>query len=325
MQRDVMRAEIEGHADGPVGELLRRIDGRIRWHHQRRIADDGASAELPALDTGLLDAAVIAPFAGVVHVRLSLLEEASMARERVHPLGTFDVTLGLLLDAGFAIHPFDNETFPLEQTLIVSDQLRQTLEWCGGFQDQPSHDGSPHSQAFSSRLSANTSTTRCCATSVPRMTSTLIVCVRLAREHSRQRCLTTMPKSLRSRARSSEATLGLGVQSRRQRPFPQGIDVVLKMRRVDRPHDVRGHARMSEGEAKDELHRGNAPEQVIDSCLLPALPLHGLLPSAGWRTFGSPAPNDDARSRAGRHGDDRLVLTLHGRVWYLEHIEHTHR
>src|SRR6516165_5514142 len=102
--------------------------------------------------------------------------------------------------------------------------------------------------------------------------------------------------SLGSGARSSEATLGLGVQCRWQRPFPQGIDVVLKMRRVNGPHDVRVHARMGEGESKDELHRGHTPEQVIEACLLPALPLHALLPSAGWRTLRSPAPDDDARS-----------------------------
>src|SRR5262245_5416351 len=126
-------------------------------------------------------------------------------------------------------------------------------------------------------------------------------------------------------ARSGEAPLGLGVQCRRQRPFPQGIDVVLKMRRVDRPHDVRGHARMGEGEAKDELHRGHTPEQVVESCLLPALPLHALVPSTGPRPLGSPAPDDDARSRAGRLRDDRFVLPLYRRVRDLEHIEHAHR
>src|SRR5262249_37515133 len=138
-----------------------------------------------------------------------------------------------------------------------------------------------------------------------------------------QRLITVAPltnggdHSLWSGARSSEATLGFCVHCRRQWPFLQGIDVVLKMRRVDRPHDVRGHARMGEGEAKDELHRGHTPEQVIESCLLPALPLHALWPSAGWRTLGSAAPDDDARSRAGRRSDDRLVLTPHGRIRYL--------
>src|SRR3989449_5054508 len=38
----------------------------------------------------------------------------------------------------------------------------------------------------------------------------------------------------------------------------------------------------SEGEAKDELHRGHALEQVIESCLLPALPLRTCLSSPGW-------------------------------------------
>src|SRR2546425_1441062 len=74
-------------------------------------------------------------------------------------------------------------------------------------------------------------------------------------------------------ARGSEATLGLGIQSWWERPLPQGGDIILEMRRVDRSHDGRGHARVGEGEAKDELHRGHALEQVIESCLLPALPL----------------------------------------------------
>src|SRR5206468_8926662 len=92
----------------------------------------------------------------------------------------------------------------------------------------------------------------------------------------------TREASLRCGARRREATLGLGIHGRRERPAQKGGDIVLEMRRVYRPDDVRGHLRVGEGEAKDELHRSHALEHVIESCLLPALPLRTGLSSPGW-------------------------------------------
>ena len=83
VQRDVMGAEIKRHADDAVGELLRRIDRRIRRAprspNKRRWRGGRAAGCL----AGVLHAAVIAPFAGVVHVGLALLEELAVAGERI--------------------------------------------------------------------------------------------------------------------------------------------------------------------------------------------------------------------------------------------------
>src|SRR5262245_25133392 len=144
-------------------------------------------------------------------------------------------------------------------------------------------------------------------------------------ERPRRGATLTARPPLRRGARRREATLGLGIHGRRERSSQQGGDIVLEMRRVYRPNDVRGHLRVGEGEAKDELHRSHALEHVIESCLLPALPLRTGLSSPGWSTLGRATPDDDARSRVGRGGDDRLVLPLHCRVRYLKDIEHPHR
>ncbi len=88
MQREIVGAEVERHADAAVGELLGGVDRRVRAHHDRREGDDAAAAELPAADLGVLDATVVAPLAGVVHVGLALLEQAAMAGEADRrPLG----------------------------------------------------------------------------------------------------------------------------------------------------------------------------------------------------------------------------------------------
>ena len=81
-----MRAGIERHPDGAAGELLGRIDRRIRPHHDRGISDDGAAAELPAALAGILNPAVIAPFAGVIHVGPPLFEEPAVTGERIDAL-----------------------------------------------------------------------------------------------------------------------------------------------------------------------------------------------------------------------------------------------
>ena len=83
MQREIVRAGVERHADRAAGELLRRVDRRIRPHHDGGIGDDGAAADLAAADAGGAGAAVVAPFAGVVHVGLALLEQRAVAAERI--------------------------------------------------------------------------------------------------------------------------------------------------------------------------------------------------------------------------------------------------
>src|SRR6516225_10574544 len=86
MQHEIVRAEIERYADGAVGELLRGVDRRIRPNHDRREGNDRAPAELAAALAGILNAAVIAPFAGVVHVGLALLQQPAVADEWIETL-----------------------------------------------------------------------------------------------------------------------------------------------------------------------------------------------------------------------------------------------
>src|SRR5262249_57491667 len=84
------------------------------------------------------DAAVVAPFARVVHVGLTSFEEAAVTRERVQSARTGDIDHGLLfLRAGVAVDPFDVESFLLEQALVVGDQLGQTLKRGGRLQYEP--------------------------------------------------------------------------------------------------------------------------------------------------------------------------------------------
>jgi hypothetical protein len=136
-------AGIERHPDGAAGELLGGVDGRVGPHHDRREGDDAAPADLAAADRGVLDPAVVAPFAGVVHVGLALLDQAAVAAERVDPLGARHQALGRL-DAGLvAVGPFDREALAREQALVVGDQLGQALERRGRFEDEGLHPKSP--------------------------------------------------------------------------------------------------------------------------------------------------------------------------------------
>src|SRR5438477_12532087 len=84
-----MRAGIERHSDCAAGELLRRVHCAIRSHHDRRISNNRAPPDLPAADAGGAGAAIVAPFAGIVHVGLALFEQSSVAAERISAL---DVT-----------------------------------------------------------------------------------------------------------------------------------------------------------------------------------------------------------------------------------------
>jgi hypothetical protein len=88
---------------------------------------------------GILDAAVIAPFAGVVHVGLALFQELAVAGEWVDALRIGDVRLDLLLDAGFAVGPFDVEALLGEQAFVIGNEFRQALERRGRFQYELFH------------------------------------------------------------------------------------------------------------------------------------------------------------------------------------------
>ena len=113
--------------------------GEFGAHHQGGIGHDGAAAELAAAGAGVLHPAIVAPFAGIVHVGLALLEQLAVAGEGVDALRAGDVGLDLLLDALLAVGPFDREPFLREQALVVGDQLRQPLERRRGLQHQLFH------------------------------------------------------------------------------------------------------------------------------------------------------------------------------------------
>ncbi len=143
VQRDVVGAEIERHADGAVGELLRGIDRRIGRDHERRIGDDGAAAELAASRARVLHAAIVAPLAGVIHVRLALLEQLAVAGEGIDAFGARHVRFDLLLHSLLAVGPLDQKPFLLEQPLVIGDELGQPLERRRRFQNELLHGLAP--------------------------------------------------------------------------------------------------------------------------------------------------------------------------------------
>src|SRR6478752_3054647 len=117
MQRQIMSAEVERYADGLAGQLLAGEHLRIRPHHDGGVADDAAPPDLAAADLGVLNTAVVAPFAGVVHVGLALLEHLAVAGERVEPLRRVDVDVGALVLA-LALDPFDLKALLSEKPLL---------------------------------------------------------------------------------------------------------------------------------------------------------------------------------------------------------------
>ena len=125
-----------GHLDPGIRRLALF---RIRRHDEGGIGDDGAAPGLASAGRGILHAAVIAPFAGVVHVRLALLEQLAVAGERVDPLRAGDVALRAVLAAGVAVRPFDDQPFLLEQPFVPGDQLGQALERRGGLENELLH------------------------------------------------------------------------------------------------------------------------------------------------------------------------------------------
>ncbi len=117
-----MRAEVERHADRLAGQLLRGEHLRVWPHHDGGVGDDAAPPDLAAANLGILNAAVVAPFAGVVHVGLALLEHLAVAGERVEPLRGVDVDLGALVLA-LALDPLDLQALLGEQALLIGDQF----------------------------------------------------------------------------------------------------------------------------------------------------------------------------------------------------------
>jgi hypothetical protein len=147
-----MGAEIERHADGAARQLLGGVDGRVRSNCERGIGDDAAAAELAATGPGILDAAVVPPFACVVHVRLALLEQLAVARKRVESLRTDHVDLGPLVHVLLAVGPLDDQPLFLEQPLVIGHQFRQSLKRRGGFQNELLHGTAlPHAATMDRR------------------------------------------------------------------------------------------------------------------------------------------------------------------------------
>src|SRR5262249_40610352 len=104
-----------------------------------------------AAGAGILHTAVIAPLAGVVHVRLALLEQPAVAGERIDPFRVGHVGLDLFLDPLLAVGPLDHDPFFLEQSLVIGDELSQSLERRRGLQDELFHGLGSEAWAPSSR------------------------------------------------------------------------------------------------------------------------------------------------------------------------------
>src|SRR5262249_5628548 len=103
------------------------------------IGHDGAAADLAAAVAGVLHAAVIAPLARVIHIGFALLEQATMARERIYALLARDAGVGRLFDAPVAVGPLEPGPPLGEQALVIGDEFRQPLERRRRFQHQLFH------------------------------------------------------------------------------------------------------------------------------------------------------------------------------------------
>jgi LAO/AO transport system kinase len=136
--------------------------------------------------------------------------------------------------------------------------------------------------------------------------------------------------------RDGEALLGLFVEVVGQRPLLRDGDVAGQVVRVGRANDRGRQAGMAEREAQDEFHAGHArlAQQAGDAGGLP-VPLAdarvlGQRADAPVLVFrrgaaGRAAPDEGARARAGRLGDEFLVIALDRRVRDLEDVEDAHR
>src|SRR4029078_8438657 len=91
---------------------------------------------LAAFDLGAFDAAVVAPFAGVVHVGLALLDQRAVADEAVVILHIGGGGVGGFDPGLVALRPFDLDTLFREQTFVIGYEFGQTLARGTGFEDE---------------------------------------------------------------------------------------------------------------------------------------------------------------------------------------------
>src|SRR5262245_22621096 len=152
MQRDVVGAKVEWHGNGNAGELLRRIDKGFGTDDDRRVGDNCAAADLSTPLACLLNAAVIAPLAGIVHICLAILEHLTVGQERIEPFGADDICSNTFsIGALVAIRPLDLKPLLFEQALVIGDDFGQTLERLGIFQCELLHSGISGSARMSRR------------------------------------------------------------------------------------------------------------------------------------------------------------------------------
>jgi LAO/AO transport system kinase len=136
--------------------------------------------------------------------------------------------------------------------------------------------------------------------------------------------------------REREALLGFFVEVVGQRALLRDGDVAGQVARVGRADDRGRQAGVAEREAQDELHVAHArlSQQAGDAGGFP-------VPLADARVLGQgadapvlvlrrgaagrAAPDERARARAGRLGDELLVIALDRRVRDLEDVEDAHR
>jgi hypothetical protein len=78
---------------------------------------------LPAANSGFLNAAVIAPFAGVIEVGLTNFGHLAVAEEGIETLGAQNVRRNVPPDTGVPIHPLDLKSFLFEQTFFIGDDF----------------------------------------------------------------------------------------------------------------------------------------------------------------------------------------------------------
>src|SRR5436853_214094 len=92
----------------------------------------------------------------------------------------------------------------------------------------------------------------------------------------------TLNHSLRwHRAGRSEAAPGLVVHVSGQWPVEHRSNVLVEVRRVQRPHDGGMHVRVGDGAAQHELRGGYPLQQLVHLGVLPELPdIGGALPWA---------------------------------------------
>ena len=122
---------------------MRGINRRVRRHDDGGEGHNAAPAELPAADGRVLHAAIVAPFAGIVHVGLALLEQPAVATEGVEAFRAEHVRGRVVVGAFVRIDPRDLQAFSREKTFRIGDLLRQPLERGRVLDDQRFHAQAP--------------------------------------------------------------------------------------------------------------------------------------------------------------------------------------